>query len=190
MSLIGIDIDGVLADQVSPVLHLLEEEHGIQMEYNDVEQYREPIPGLEINIYNAITSAQEDEDHVLNLPVLEGAIEGVSKLQKLGDEIWMITSRSTRIRPATEQWLADNELGYDKLVFVEKPKSMTETDLLIDDHHKELLQFLETGRPGIMYRHPWNAGRLNPDTPDEARFRIVDGWDELPDAAEELLSHY
>ena len=68
---IGIDVDGVLADQIAGVLPLIRERYDINLRYEDITDWRLPIANTDIA--QEIVRAQENREYVLNMRVHEGA---------------------------------------------------------------------------------------------------------------------
>jgi hypothetical protein len=70
---LGVDLDGVLANQVIGVLPRIKTEYGVELAYDDVIHWRLPIVptnGREAtNIADEIVAAQNDRVYVLSMPL-------------------------------------------------------------------------------------------------------------------------
>jgi hypothetical protein len=87
---IGVDVDGVLANQIEGILPRVRARLGIQLRYENVTQWRLPLG--ESDIAKEIEIAFDDSDYVLGMPAHTGARELVDDLY--GDNrITLLTAR-------------------------------------------------------------------------------------------------
>lgn len=156
---IGVDVDGVLANQIEGILPRVRARLGIQLRYEDVTQWRLPLG--ESDIAKEIEIAFDDSDYVLGMPVHPGARELVDDLY--GDNsITLITARPPQTRSWTLQWLHNHGFTFDALVNVkDEKKSFYRPDILIDDYIGNVKEYLtNTTGTAILVNQPWNnSGR-------------------------------
>jgi len=156
---IAIDVDGVLAEQVIPVLNLIEEKYGVTMQKSDIKSWDEPIPNTNSNIKIEIEESHENDQYVLSMPVIDGARSVVNELKREGHEIYIVTSRVSQSNYATERWLNKNNIKYNKFYNTNGiKKSLIKTDLLIDDYPGNISDFVSRRRYAILFLQPWNNG--------------------------------
>ena len=174
---IGIDIDGVLTD----VRRFMIDEGLKYCEENNVGKL------VNINAYNSDDifdwGKESDTDfwvknifsYAKNNPVIEGASENIKKLKNEGHKIFIITARwltsnednelfndksvGEKMRNTVKQWLAKNNIVYDKIVFSgsDKSNAITENniDIMIDDSPRNLIQLSKFIKV-ICYDWPYN----------------------------------
>lgn len=156
--LVGIDIDGVLANQIYGIIPRVLIRLGISLSYEDVVEWELPLG--ESDIASEIFLALEDKNYVLGMPVHDGAQEGVDKLFSM-NKVMIITGRPPSTRQFTEQWLLNNGFSYDELVHAkEGNKSSHRPDVLIDDFIGNIREYLENSNgKAILIDQPWNRER-------------------------------
>lgn len=88
-------------------------------------------------------------------PIEPGWIEALTKLRDQGHSVHIVTARFEGAPGPTSEWLIEHEVPHDALTFA-KDKSKLGLDLLIDDRHENIRDWVATGRPGILYSQPWN----------------------------------
>jgi uncharacterized HAD superfamily protein len=168
---LGVDLDGVLANQIAGVLPLVEALYGVVLTYDDIVDWKLPIIGAELSsdIATEIIAAQADRDYVLTMPVHLGAKE---MLEALGREyrVVILTARSGEALSWSEEWLKANELPFDNVAGgKESMKSKHGVDALVDDFLGNVNDFLlNASGPVVLVDQPWNrTGR------DELREYVV-----------------
>jgi len=152
---IGIDLDGVLANQIHGIIPRVRERLGVHLSYEDVDKWRLPLG--ESDIAKEIEIAFGDSDYVLGMPVHSGAREFVDKLC-VNNKVVILTARPSRTNPWTYQWLYNHGFTFDELVNVkEESKSTYRSDVLIDDYIGNAEEYLSNtcGR-AILVDQPWN----------------------------------
>lgn len=155
-SVIGIDIDGVLGNQITGVIPRVKDEYGITLKYEDIVDWRYDFGPSDIS--TEIAKALTDPEYVAGMPVHGGARRMVTRLFR-HHHIVVITARPLETRDGTERWLQKRRLFADELVNTrEAGKSMSAADVLVDDYTGNVLEFLENS-PGraILVRRPWNG---------------------------------
>ncbi len=152
---IGIDIDGVLANQIHGILPRIQARLGMSLRYEDVTDWRLPLGGSDIA--KEIGLALEDEGYVMGMRVHDGAREIVDELY--GEHrIVVMTARPPEARAWTSQWLQNHGFTFDELVNVkEQNKSLYRTDVLIDDYVGNIKEYLRNAKgTAILVDQPWN----------------------------------
>jgi uncharacterized HAD superfamily protein len=154
--LIGVDIDGVLGDQVTAVSPHVEREFGFPLALEDVTAYKHQLSS-ERHLGHLLAEAMQEEQFVRTMPVHAGAAEMLASLRALG-KVKIVTVRPAEAGPWTRRWLRDNDLAFDEFMLgVQNGKSEGGTDVLIDDHQGNLVEFMSnTSGVGVLVDRPWN----------------------------------
>ena len=120
---IGIDVDGVLADQITGVLPRIAERHNVTLTYHDITDWNLPIK--DSNIKREILRAQEDRTYVIDMPKHEGARRLFRSIGEL-HRILVITARKGNAAiPWTTEWLKKNGLAYNEVVASSEARKST-----------------------------------------------------------------
>ena len=156
---IVVDVDGVLADQVTPVLDELNSKFGSHYVKDDIKHWDEPLPLAHTDIKTAIESSHQRPDFVGSMKPIENAPDVVSELSKY-HEIWIATNWTAVADKPTRKWLEDNRIPYEPDHYHNtsiEGKGVIKGDIIIDDYPKNVLAFISTpGRKGILFTQPWN----------------------------------
>ena len=181
---IGIDIDGVLADQISPILPRINKEYGLEMTYDDVNEWELKIGNT--NIAEIIENSHLESSIVKYMPLHKNSKNGVAKLS-LNNYIIIITSRNEEIDEWTKEWLTKNNITYDEYKNSSGvSKSTFNIDILIDDYMGNIQQFLEE-KDGyaILFDQPWNQDRTEVAKHlDNKRLYVANDWKKIPNLIE------
>jgi uncharacterized HAD superfamily protein len=182
----------VLANQVIGVLPRVESAYGVALTYDDIVDWQLPIvgPDLSSDIAKEIEAAQTNREYVLTMPVHDGARE---MLQELGRDfrIVVLTARSGDALEWSREWLQTNGLPFDEVTgSQEAMKSEHGVDALVDDYHRNALDFLEnTAGPVVLIDQPWNRAErdLLSQYIEANRLRIVTSLSAVPAALAEVM---
>lgn len=193
--IIGIDIDEVLGDFITPFLKFHNEHYGPYLTYEDVADHDFEtilnLPGEEVG--RRITEFFATDDFK-NLKPVDGAIEAVAKLGE-SNKLIVITGRPSFIADQTKSWLQKYFGGrlsevYFTDVFLEVGhKDRREkyefcldhgVEVLIDDHAKFTVQCADQGVKVLLFDHPWNAKVENEN------ITRVKNWEEVLENLSEL----
>jgi 5'(3')-deoxyribonucleotidase len=152
---VGVDIDGVLGNQVSGVLERVNSRLGLSLDYGDVVHWDVPLG--DTSFVPEIARAMTDPPYILEMPVHDGAEAMLDELSKTY-YVKLLTVRPAEAIQSTMQWLGDRGLVFDELAQAEEArKSLHEVDVLIDDYVGNLAEFLENAPgAGILVDQPWN----------------------------------
>jgi 5'(3')-deoxyribonucleotidase len=162
--IVGVDIDGVLGNQVQGVLDRVNSRDGESFEYDGIVEWDMQLGSTSFKV--EIEKAMKDSNYVLGMPVHEGAAEMLAALR----DHWtvkILTVRPEKAMEWTQEWLDKNDLLHDELIQTrEGRKSEHGCDVLIDDLPENLAELLDSKPNGcaILVDQPWNrAGPiLNP----------------------------
>ncbi len=155
---IGIDIDGVLADLITPTVHLYNEKVGSSLTKQDMVTWNF-LPNLgkmdrkeQTKLFNEVWN-----HNLVNLEERE-APQILYDLRSLGNEITIISHRDTFTIPAVTVWLDRNWIPYDNLIFLSHNQNKLKyVDWLVDDHPLAAQKAGEYPEKSFYLRtQPWN----------------------------------
>ena len=91
---IGVDIDGVLGDQIAGVLPRIAADHGLRLTFDMIDDYRFALGPVAIAA--EIEKAQSDPAYLETMPLFPGARE---MLETLGqrDRVLIVTARARHV---------------------------------------------------------------------------------------------
>jgi len=175
---VAVDMDGVLVEQVTPVLEKLRQEKKIEIQKSMVTDWEYPIN--ETNIKIEIEKAEQQEEFVKKMPPIEGAIDGIRILSKKY-KIVIATSRELITDGWSKNWLENNKICYEMFVNTRSAgKTLAGIDILIDDYIGNIEQFIKNGnenRRAILFAQPWNQDvRKIADLIEEGKVQIAHSW--------------
>lgn len=185
---IGVDIDGVLANQIIGVLPIIRKEYGINLNYENVTEWSLPIKNT--NISSIIEEALSDDNFILNMPLHLNAQKSIDVIIKK-HRIIIITSRQKTCDFATQEWLSSKKIAHHEYInSCDQPKSAHSLDVLIDDYVGHIKNFLEdTNGYAFLFDQPWNNDRraLN-HYEKNGRLVLIKEWSQIPIEIEKINS--
>jgi 5'(3')-deoxyribonucleotidase len=152
---IGVDIDGVLADQVAAVLKEIEKDYGQKYSKSDINRAHWTFDGIEI--WTEISRLLSDPEYVMNVPLIDGAQHAIKQLA--GNDLLVVTARRPNTEPATRMWL---KAHFPCLIEYFHARTGTKhnipCDVLIDDLDLNIVEFVKSdpARKGVLFQHPWS----------------------------------
>jgi 5'(3')-deoxyribonucleotidase len=175
---IAVDMDGVLVEQVAPVLQKLKKEADVDLNKYDITDWEYPFRGTNIKV--EIERAEQDEQFVRDMPLMKDAREALEVLSKRFD-IVIATSRDPLTDAWSRDWLSVHGIPYTRLINTHSEgKVLSGVDLLIDDYIGNIKQFIRNGSPdrqAILFAQPWNydTGSIN-DLISSRKVSIAHSW--------------
>jgi len=176
MNVVGVDIDGILADLMPAVCDKVNSTYNIAMtpEWFTVED----IAGnklsddqeLQLELVKYIKFLFYDKDFMSSVSPVDGVAEASKKLYDAGFKIVLITKRFKHLRDITEDWLKEHNIKYHSLVMVGMDGTKSDAvadnnvDYFIDDQSSCLEEASRrSGAILFVVNYPWNTGRGNED---------------------------
>jgi 5'(3')-deoxyribonucleotidase len=181
MAVIGIDMDGVVADFVGASIIKAKELWNIDISY---EEFTRPRTGKLIaeKVFSHPTQKQiEEVYHSIategtfeNLPLLSGAYDAVKELNKDNAILFVTKALEWEFCPGEKkEWLGQNfpDINY-KLVVVDmmETKSYLNLDFMIEDDPRTILALKYP--VGIVVEQPWNKSFLQ-NNPEYFRVKSI-----------------
>lgn len=190
---IAVDVDGVLAEQVEPVIQRLNHEYQDEItgeldrpvRRSDIQSWNESIPGTETNIKIEIERTHGNYDYLVSMPTIDGAKNALTSWDTEGDTVKIVTDRSEDIDDATIDWLNSKSIPYDEYINTNSgSKAETNAEVLIDDYQNNIIEFAESGRPAILFVQPWNESTL---CQNHAYIHTARNWEEVKKVVREEI---
>lgn len=176
--IIGIDIDGTVADTGGWFASALSTVTGKKLAVNDVTGHDWIAEGI---------CTQEQCDEVISMfyegggslevPPIKGAIEVIKKLSKIW-YTYFVTARPDSMFVDTEKWMVEHDCPYNRLILTgshNKHELDIPFDVFIEDRYETALAMAEKGCYSLLLDNAWNR---KGDTSHIFMKRVFD-WDEI-----------
>jgi len=151
---IGVDVDGVLAEQVPPILSRLKEKgKGLTLKKEDIVEWDQKIDDTDIS--KEIEEALLDPSYIEEMPVVEGSVSGMENLHK-SHHVVIVTARPLETENDTIKWLKRSFEFHEFVSSRELGKDRLGLDILIDDNLDNVKKFASSGEISILLSQPWN----------------------------------
>lgn len=168
--IVGIDIDGVLADYPRSFVEFINAKLNTYFDYREVKDY---------NISHALGLPPEECIRLKHLyretgqkrfiPVIDGAKQFLDELKAMGLTIVLLTSRPykeyKRIYGDTQYWLNENKLHYDAIMWDEnkgerliKEFGSDKIEFFVDDSAGFAKSISDVNIPCFLVTRPYNVG--------------------------------
>lgn len=181
----AVDIDGVVADQIPPILQIISErfkriatkDQIIHYSFSDSLGLPPGSDRIIIDEYN--------RTRLLSAPPIRGALVGLEDLRRLFD-IHLVTSRPQSTEQATSSWLAEHGFVFDKIHFIEhalKAEFIATSGfhLAIEDAGDIAVESADKGINTFLMNAPWNQSA------EHSRLYRVESWEEIITVANTLV---
>lgn len=156
MAIVGCDVDGVLADIMTPWLGRYNHDWDDNLKLTDIktwgiDKYVKPECGQKIYGYLKDPTLYDEA-----LPY-DGALEFIKNLKEAGHRVVYVTACTPQHLYRKFQWLLDLKLLKNIREYITaSDKSLVCTDWLVDDSYENTSKF--KGQTALIAR-PWNEGR-------------------------------
>ena len=185
--MLGVDLDGVVADHTRRFREIVGELRGIDPESLPMDRSWDFHEwGFEPGEYERLHRlAVTDYDMILTMPVIEGAADVLWRLSDAGIWIRIVTHRlyvnwaHERAVGDTAAWLDQHRIPYRDLCFL-GAKPEVQADAYIDDAPHNITALRELGNTVIAFEQPYNC-----DVPGEPRAR---DWAEVESIVVDLAA--
>lgn len=185
MKRVLLDVDGVCGDLVSHLLNRLHQKYpGLKIpDYEEFKEYRLTMNTVDDDTVAAMLDILSLPGFARDMPVIDGAVDGILFLRSCGYEITFVTApfydNPTWVFDRY-RWLSENfGVTQDEMIFTDA-KYLVLGDYLVDDSPFNIRACVEhnkiscKGIVPLVFDQPWNRGKV----PDARR---VCGWDDLSD---------
>lgn len=183
---IGIDVDGVLRDNLQIMVDLYNKEFNEKMSINDVKDYKTEVTFPKIESATGKTSSEWFfQDHsneiFLDAKPFENVAEDVKRLHKVANIIIITYQKTLKNKLQTLQWLDDNGIEYDSIAFI-KDKSKVLCDYLIDDNDWNFRY--NNAKYAIVINAPYNLDKDEVDIKNSCKCKYVKRFNNLHEFTE------
>lgn len=186
---VGVDVDGVLANQINGILPRIKARHGIDLTYDEITDWQLPV-GATSDVKVEIADALEDPQYILSMPIHSGAKRFMETLFE-DHRLYVVTARPIEAKADTEVWLSRAGFPFDGLLNLkEKAKSMFQTDVLVDDYVGNISDYLRNSSgTAVLVKQPWNHDHSElVEWADDPRLRHADNMAEALAIVQELAT--
>ncbi|MHB8407774.1 MAG: 5' nucleotidase, NT5C type [Acidiferrobacterales bacterium] len=174
-----IDMDQVICKWLERILEYYNYDKKTNVQLEDVKSWN-VVDTLGPNSEDFIRSCMRYPELYRDLDPVEGAIEGIKKLQEQGHDVIIATAvpKSAGIAYHGKlEWIRRNMPFFSLNNFVAiQRKDLLQGDILLDDGAHNIRPFRAAGRRAIVFDRPWNR-----DEPGER----VKTWEEFVKLVEE-----
>ena len=118
---IYVDIDDVLSATIERLVELLEHLHDRRVDPGAVEHFDLSRSfGLEPHELEAFMERVHDDDVILSIAPMPGAIEVLSRWDAAGQRVALVTGRPPSTNAASRRWLENHEISHETLHHLDK----------------------------------------------------------------------
>jgi 5'(3')-deoxyribonucleotidase len=150
---VGVDVDGVLGEQVPPVLERLKRKKNLNFTKEEITEWDLQVNGT--NISKEIEEALLDPNFVKEMPLVQGATDALKQVYKKYHVV-IVTSRPLETEKETKDWLKMHFKYHEFINTREMGKNITGINVLIDDNLQNIEAFASSGGFGLLFSQPWN----------------------------------
>lgn len=189
---IGIDVDGVLRDNLQIMVDLYNENFKKNKEVSDIKDFRTEITFPDIEPTTGKTASEwffqdHSKEIFLNAKPFYNAAEDIKNLRGLANVVIITYQKSLVNRMHTLCWLEINGIEYDGLIFM-KDKTKFICDYLIDDNDWNFLG--SNAKHGILIDAPYNEGKSVDDICKSSNCESVVRYKNLHEFTEDFCRLY
>lgn len=148
--IIGLDLDSVLCNTEYVLDKFIREEFGVIIDWeNEVKEYAlEKMPGITLDQSIELKERVESGEVLKSIQTYNYSEHATKKLRNEGFAIAIITSRPSRLKAVTMDWLEEHDIVYDLLYCIESSKKhelIQELDIkaFVEDRFDTLESVLE-----------------------------------------------
>ena len=174
---IGVDIDGVVADFVTPFLPVLGELLERDVRYEEITSYLfQDVFGYDDEMEVRVREEIDRRDILRDLPALPGAVDAIRRLGK-DHEIHFVTARrDAKWGALTREWLDRKGFPYDLVLFREGRKAEAGEGfyLFVEDCLENARDLATQNIHVCLMDQPWNQAEELPE-----RCARVRSWEEV-----------
>lgn len=180
MKTIAVDVDGVCADLHAEWLKRYNAEFNDDLTVGRIAQW-DMVPAVKPECGKQIYKYLNQLDLYANVPVIEGAKDGIDRLHDEGWRVVYVTSCTKGMADQKWEWLERHHFlaptkGQSPDLILAHDKSLIRADALLDDYDGNLTGWM---RRGILFDAPYNRSAIGPWT-------RIHHWGDVPRALARL----
>jgi len=186
---IGVDLDEVMADTISAIVHFHNERYGTNLRKDDFRSYHfwEVWGGTRDE---AIKKWYEflETDHFMGISPIKGSFDALRILKENGHEFFVITARQNEMIEETEKWIgkffpeifssiqfANSYSMVSKGIKKSTLCSQLDINLMIDDDIENAKDVAGSGIKVLLFDRPWNQNESGKN------IERVFSWEQITD---------
>jgi uncharacterized HAD superfamily protein len=155
---IGIDVDGVLRDNLQIMVDLYNKEFNGSMTVDDIKDFRTEITFPTIEATTGKTASEwffqdHSKEIFVKASAFDNVAEDIKRLREIANVVIITYQKTILNRMQTLCWLELNGIEYDGLIFM-KDKTKFICDYLVDDNDWNFLG--SNAKHGILINAPYN----------------------------------
>ena len=176
--LIGLDVDGVVADLIGSLLHAIRQRTGQLFLPEHVQSFN--LRNSLGNLWTVVEDILSEPGFARDLSPYPGAIDGIIKLRSLGRVVFVTSPfhRSPTWSHERAVWLHQHTGTHRRDIVHLDDKTVFAGHVLIDDAPHQLEAWVNTQRPAVRVVRPWNQDA--PGLPAHS-------WDEIVEQTQVAL---
>jgi len=171
MLTIALDVDGVVADLMTPWLNIYNKEYNDNLKPLDIKSWgAHEYVKLECGtkFYDYI---EDPSLYDIVLPTSPGVLNFVSKIKKEGHKVIYVTTSTLGSSGAKYKWLERWGFLDSMDDYVEATdKNLIKAHILVDDKYKNAQRWYMSGNLPVLFKQPWNEWESVP-------YYHTDDWD-------------
>lgn len=189
LHVIGVDVDGVLAEQVPHALQRLQKEGKAKnLTKDSITDWCFQFEGTDIS--KEIEKALRDPVFIREMPVVQGSTAVMEELYRKYHLV-IATSRPKITEEDTKKWIRKNYNFHEFVNTREIGKDKLGLDVLIDDNLENAEDFASSGGYVLLLSQPWNektqSQKIDKFIRTEKIVRCKD-WNDVPKALENIIN--
>lgn len=151
---VGVDVDGVLGEQVPPALERVKAKgKGKDLSKSDITDWDFSIEDTTIS--KEIEEYLLDSTFIMEMPVVHGSISAMELLHK-NYHVVIVTNRPPETQKNTIDWLKKHFKFHEFVNTREMGKDKLGLDILIDDNLDNVKLLASSGGRSLLFSQPWN----------------------------------
>lgn len=188
---IGIDVDGVLRDNLQIMIDLYNKNFNDKMTVDDIKDFRTEITFPIIETTTGKTASEWFfQDHsneiFLQAKCFNNVVEDIKKLREYANVIIITYQKSLLNKTQTLKWLNKNGIEYDGIVFA-KDKTKFLCDILIDDNDWNFIG--SNAVTGILITAPYNKNKSLEELKSKSNCHDIIRMDSLHQFVEKFVEN-
>jgi len=180
LRVVGVDVDGVLAEQVPPALERIKTKgKGKDLSKSNITDWSFQIE--DTNISKEIEEFLLDPNFIIEMPVIPGSTSVMKQLHRTY-HIVIVTNRPLETQRTTIDWLKKHFKFHEFVDTREVGKNKLGIDVLIDDNLDNVKMFASSGGDALLFSQPWNQKVQDKESEEMVRTKKIircENWEDV-----------
>lgn len=189
---IGIDVDGVLRDNLQIMVDLYNKEFNGNMTVNDIRDFRTEVTFPIIESTTGKTASEwffqdHSGDIFLKAAPFPYVSNDIKRLREIANVVIITYQKTILNKMQTLCWLEINDIEYDGLIFM-KDKTKLICDYLVDDNDWNFIG--SNAKHGILINAPYNEGKSTETILDSSNCESIVRYKNLHEFTNDFCALY